>query len=206
MIVPVDSKVPLDQYLDALAASSEADRNHHLKKHAAALRERMETLAAKDYAAQFPVSPDVTVLFLPSDAFLSAALEFDRSLLEDAMGKKVVIATPVSLFCLLKSIAYGWQQDAIAENAQTISALGKELYGRIGILWGHLDDLRASLVSSINAFDATVGSLETRVLPSVRRFKALGSTTEGEIEVLEQIGREPRSVRVDTIEIRTAKE
>ena len=203
MIVPVDSKVPLDQYLDALAASSEADRNQHLKKHAIALRERMETLAAKGYAAQFPVNPDVTVLFLPSDAFLSAALEFDRTLLEDAMGKKVVIATPVSLFCLLKSVAYGWQQDAIAENAQAISALGKELYGRIAILWGHLDNLRDSLVSSISAFDATVGSLESRVLPSVRRFKELGSTTEGEIEVLEKIGREPRALRLSAMEIKT---
>jgi DNA recombination protein RmuC len=206
VVVPVDSKVPLDQYLDAMAATSEAARKEHLKKHANALRERMKTLASKDYAGQFPVTPDVTVLFLPSDAFLSAALEFDNSLLDDAMQRKVVIATPVSLFSLLKAVAYGWQQEAIAHNAQAISDLGKELYGRISVLWGHLDNLRNGLVSAIDSFDATVGSIESRVLPSVRKFKELGATTEDEIDVLEKIGREPRALRLASIEIKTAEE
>jgi DNA recombination protein RmuC len=206
VVVPVDSKVPLDQYLDAMAATSEAARKEHLKKHANALRERMKTLASKDYAGQFPITPDVTVLFLPSDAFLSAALEFDNSLLDDAMQRKVVIATPVSLFCLLKAVAYGWQQESIAKNAQAISELGKELYGRISVLWGHLDNLRNGLVSAIDSFDATVGSIESRVLPSVRKFKELGATTEDEIGVLEKIGREPRALRLASIEIKTSEE
>jgi DNA recombination protein RmuC len=206
VVVPVDSKVPLDQYLDAMAATSEAARKEHLKKHANALRERMKTLASKDYAGQFPITPDVTVLFLPSDAFLSAALEFDNSLLDDAMQRKVVIATPVSLFCLLKAVAYGWQQEAIAKNAQAISDLGKELYGRISVLWGHLDNLRNGLVSAVDSFDATLGSLESRILPSVRKFKELGATTEDEIKVLEKIGREPRALGLASIEIKTAEE
>jgi DNA recombination protein RmuC len=206
VIVPVDSKVPLDQYLDAMAATSDETRKEHFKRHANALRERMKTLASKDYAGQFPITPDVTVLFLPSDAFLSAALEFDNSLLDDAMQKKIVIATPVSLFCLLKAVAYGWQQEAIAQNAQAISDLGKELYGRIAVLWGHLDKLRNGLVSAVDGFDATIGSIESRVLPSVRRFKELGATTEDKIEVLEKIGREPRALRLTSIEIKAAEE
>jgi DNA recombination protein RmuC len=120
VIIPVDSKVPLDQYLDAMSASAETERKERLKKHASALRERMKTLASKDYAGQFPVTPDVTVLFLPSEAFLSAALEQDKALLDDAMQEKVAIATPVSLFCLLKAVAYGWQQEAIARNAHAL--------------------------------------------------------------------------------------
>ena len=206
VIVPVDSKVPLDQYLDAMAATSEADRKEHLKRHASALRERMKALASKDYAGQFPITPDVTVLFLPSDAFLSAALEYDNSLLEDAMQKKIVIATPVSLFCLLKAVASGWQQEAIAKNAHAISDLGKELYNRIGVVWEHLDKLRDGLVLAVDSFDATLGSLESRVLPSVRKFKELGATTEDEIEVLGKIGREPRTLRLAAIEIKAAEE
>lgn len=206
VIVPVDSKVPLDQYLDAMAATSEAARKDHLKKHASALRERMKTLASKDYASQFPNAPDVTVLFLPSDAFLSAALEFDNSLLEDAMQRKVVIATPVSLFCLLKAVAYGWQQEAIAENAQAVSNLGRELYARLAVFCGHLDKLRNGLVSAVDSFDAAAGSMESRVLPSVRKFKELRATTDDEIDILDKIGREPRVLRLASIEIKTSEE
>ena len=115
-------------------------------------------------------------------------------LLEDAMQKKVVIATPVSLFCLLKAVAYGWQQEAIAKNAEAISDLGKELYDRIQSVWGHLDDLRKGLIRAIDGFDATVGSLESRVLPSARKFKELGATMDVEIEILEPIARPPRAL------------
>ena len=194
VVVPVDAKLPLDAYLDAVAATSEEDRKRHLKRHAVAVRERMRTLSSKEYENQFQNTPGVTVLFLPSDAFLSAALEHDSSLLEDAMQKKVVIATPVSLFCLLKAVAYGWQQEAIAKNAEAISDLGKELYDRIQSLWSHLDDLRKGLVRTIDAFDATVGSLESRVFPGVRKFKELGATTDAEIEVMEPIARPPRAL------------
>lgn len=194
VIVPVDAKVPLDAYLDAVGASSEADRKLHLKRHAAALRERMRALSAKDYANQFQNTPGVTVLFLPSEAFLSAALEQDPTLLEDAMLKNIVIATPVSLFSLLKAVAYGWQQDAIAKNAQAISDAGKDLYARMQTLWGHLEDLRTGLIRSLDAFDKTVGSLEARILPSIRKFKELRATSEADIEAMEPIARAPRAL------------
>jgi DNA recombination protein RmuC len=194
VVVPVDAKVPLDAYLDAVAATTEEERKRHLKRHAAAVRERMKTLSSKEYESQFQNTPGVTVLFLPSDAFLSAALENDPPLLEDAMQKKVVIATPVSVFSLLKAVAYGWQQEAVAKNAQTISDLGKQLYDRIQIIWEHLDTLRDGLIRAVEAFDATVGSLESRILPSVRRFKELGATTDVEIDVMEPIARPPRAL------------
>jgi DNA recombination protein RmuC len=194
VIVPVDAKVPLDAYLDAVGASSEADRKLHLKRHAAALRERMRALSAKDYASQFQNTPGVTVLFLPSEAFLSAALEQDPTLLEDAMLKNIVIATPVSLFSLLKAVAYGWQQDAIAKNAQAISDAGKDLYARMQTLWGHLEDLRTGLIRSLDAFDKTVGSLEARILPSIRKFKELRATSDADIEAMEPIARAPRAL------------
>jgi len=194
VVVPVDAKVPLDAYLDAVAATSDGDRKRLLQRHAAAVRERMKTLSSKEYENQFKNTPGVTVLFLPSDAFLSSALEHDSSLLEDAMQRKVVIATPVSLFCLLKAVAYGWQQEAIAKNAEAISDLGKELYDRIQSVWGHLDDLRKGLIRAIDGFDATVGSLESRVLPSARKFKELGATMDVEIEILEPIARPPRAL------------
>ena len=194
VIVPVDAKVPLDAYLDAIGATAEADRKAHLKRHASALRERMRALSTKEYASQFPNTPGVTVLFLPSEAFLSAALEHDPTLLEDAMLKNIVIASPVSLFSLLKAVAYGWQQDAIAKNAQAISDVGKDLYARIQTLWGHLDELRTGLIRSLDAFDKTVGSLESRILPSVRKFKDLRATADADIETLEPIARAPRAL------------
>ena len=204
-VIPVDAKVPLDQYLDAMETTTEEDRREHLKNHAAAIRDHVHKLALKNYAAQFQVTPNLTVLFLPNEAFLSAALEHDRALIEDAMQKRIVVSTPVSLYCMLKAVVYGWQQDDIAKNAQAISALGKELYSRIAILSDRLQDLRGSLVSAVDAFDATVGSLESRVLPSARKFKELGATTEEEIEALEKIGREPRAVRVAALAIQAAQ-
>lgn len=194
LIVPVDAKAPLDAYLDAIAATAEEDRKRFFKKHAAAVRERVRTLSSKEYGSQFKNTPDVTVVFLPSDAFLSAALENDSSLLEDAMAKKVVIATPVSLFCLLKSVAYGWQQEDIAKNAKVISDLGKELYGRIQTLSGHVNDLRDGLIHAVDAFDSVVGSLESRVLPGARKFKELGATTGADIDMIEPIARPPRAL------------
>jgi DNA recombination protein RmuC len=194
VIVPVDAKVPLDAYLDAVGATAEADRKAHLKRHAAALRERMRALSSKEYANQFQNTPGVTVLFLPSEAFLSAAMEHDPTLLEEAMARNIVIATPVSLFSLLKAVAYGWQQDAIAKNAQAISDAGRDLYARVQTLWDHLDELRKGLTRSVEAFDKTVGSLEARVLPAARKFKELRATADNDIETMEPIARAPRAL------------
>jgi DNA recombination protein RmuC len=194
VVVPVDAKVPLDACLDAMSATSDEERKRHLRRHAAAVRERMRTLSSKEYANQFPVTPDVTVLFLPSDAFLSAALECDPPLIDDSMQRKVLIATPVSLFSLLKAVHYGWQQETIAKSAKAISDLGKELYDRIETFWSHLDKLRSGLTNAVDCFDAAVGSLEARVFPSVRKFKELGATTDPDIEILQKIGRQSRAL------------
>lgn len=203
MIVPVDSKVPLDAYLDAIGAVSAEDQKRHFKRHAEALRSCIRSLSSKEYQTQFPVTPDVTVLFLPSDAFLSAALEHDPTLLEDAMQKKVVIATPPSLFCLLKAVFYGWQQESIAENAQTIRDLGQLLYERIQVFSGHLSELRKGLVKATKGFDDAVGSLDLRVIPAARKFKELGAATGAELEDIELIAHEPRALSISTIEVKT---
>jgi len=205
MIVPVDSKVPLDAYLDGIAATTFEEQKEFMKKHAAALRERMRSLASKEYEKQFPVTPNVTVLFVPSETFLSAALEHDPTLLEDAMQRKVILATPVSLFCLLKAVAYGWQQEAIAKNAREISDVGKQLYERIQTFLGYLDEMRKGLVRANDSFDDAVRSLNGRVLPGARRFKELGATTGTDIDELEPLAREPRPLSGGTTEIKVSE-
>ena len=193
--VPVDAKVPFDAYFDAMSATAENERKQHLHRYAGAVRARMKALSSKDYADQYGHAPDVTVLFLPSEAFLGAALEYDHDLLDHAMQKKILLATPVSLFSLLKAVAHGWQQESIAKNAQAISNLGKQLYDQIQTLWQHLDNLRSGLVKALKGFDATVASLESRLLPTVRKFKQLGATADAEIPALEPIATVPRLVK-----------
>lgn len=192
MIVPVDSKVPFDSYLDAIGTTDAEQQKDYMKRHAAALRNRMRKLASKEYEKQFRVTPDVTVLFVPSETFLSAALEYDPTLLEDAMQKKVALATPVTLFCLLKSVAYGWQQEAIAKNAQEISDLGRQLYERIQSFCGNLDELRKGLARANEGFDAAVRSLNSKVIPGARKFKELAATTGTDLEEIEPLEHQPR--------------
>jgi len=133
-------------------------------------------------------------MFLPGESFFSAALEHDPALIEDSSLKKVVLATPTTFIALLKAIAYGWQQEQMTKNAQQISMLGKELYERISTLSGHFGDVGNSIEKAVAAYNRAVGSLESRVLPSVRRFKELGATGAEEIPVLEQIDQKPREL------------
>lgn len=202
MIVPVDSKVPFDSYMEAGNASSPEEQKRHLKQHAARLRERMCSLSSKEYQKQFRVAPDVTVLFLPNEGFLAAALEHDPPLLEDAFQKKILFATPASLFSLLKCAAYGWQQEEIAKNAQEISELGKQLYDRVGIFCGHLDKMREGLIKATESFDKAMGSLNRNVLPAARRFKELGATTAVILEDVDLVSREPRPLTISRVEIK----
>lgn len=192
--VPVDSKVPLDAYLDAASASTDEDKRKYLKLHAKQVRDHVEQLASKAYWDQFAKSPEFTVLFLPGEPFFSAAAEYDSALIDDAIQTRVLIATPVTLVALLKAVAYGWRQEDIAKNAREISDLGKQVYERASILWDHLSGLKVGLESAVDAFNKTVGSLELRLLPSVRRFKDLGVTVAEEIRELEPIDRVPRSL------------
>src|SRR5437773_4127458 len=176
LIVPVDSKAPLDAYLDALQATSEEQRKERLRRYAGHVRGHVAKLAAKSYEERFASAPAFTVLFIPGEAFFSAAAEADPGLIESAVESRVLIATPVTLVALLKAVAYGWRQEKLAENAREISSLGKQVYERVSILWGHLDNLGKALTAAVNTFNKAVGSFETRLLPGIRRFRDLGAT------------------------------
>jgi DNA recombination protein RmuC len=195
--IVVDAKAPVASYLDAMALEDEGARKAKLQAFAKLVRDRVTELGRKSYWDQFDHTPELVVLFLPGDHFYSAALQEDPSLIEFGVEQKVLIATPVNLIGLLRAVAYGWRQEAIALNAREISDLGAELYKRISDLGGHWIDLGKNLARTVEAFNSAVGSLESRVLVSARRFRELGATPSAlEIEVLEPVEKSPRSVKV----------
>lgn len=174
-LIPVDSKVPMNAYLDAQQIQDEDLRQKKLDEHARAMRGHMKTLAQKAYWSQFDRSPEFVVMVVPYDSGLTAAFERDGKLLEDALDNKVLIVSPVSLLALLKVIAYGWLQLQLAENAQKIAEQGKELYNRFVIFGGHLSDVGRKLNATVQSFNKAAGSLESRVLPSINRLKDMGA-------------------------------
>src|SRR5579862_7679343 len=184
----VDVKTPLDAYLEALEAPSEEARQLALKKHAQQVETRVRQLASKAYWAQFEHSPEFAVLFLPGDQFLSAALAERPDLLENSLGQGVIIATPSTLVALLKAVAYGWRQSAVAHNAAQIRDLGQELYRRLSTFNGHLGRMGRRLAAAVDAYNAAVGSLERQVLPQARRFGELGVTGDAALAQLEPVG------------------
>jgi DNA recombination protein RmuC len=189
----VDSKVSLEAYLDAAAASTDEEKKAGMVRHSQQVRAHMNKLGSKEYWSQFKQSPEFVVLFIPGESFLSAALEADSALLEDGMRKRVIIATPTTFIALLRAIAYGWRQERLTKNAQEISSLGRELYERIFTLAKYFGEMGGAIEKTIGAYNKIIGSMEARVLPSVRRFKELGATGGEEIKVLEQIDHKPRS-------------
>jgi DNA recombination protein RmuC len=179
--VVVDAKVPLDGFLDATESDDEEERLAHLRRHARQLRSHVDALAAKAYwraLDRTDRTPEFVVLFVPGEAFLSAALENDPALLEDAAGRRVILATPTTLIALLRTVALGWTQDSLVERSEDILRLGRELHERLGILGSHLDKVGRSLGGAVTAYNQAVGSLESRVLVSARKFSALEVTHE----------------------------
>ena len=180
----VDVKTPLDAYLEALEAPTDELRQHALKKHAQQVESRVRQLASKSYWAQFEHSPEFAVLFLPGDQFLSAALAERPELLDGALKQGIIIATPSTLIALLKTVAHGWRQTAVADNAKLIRELGQELYRRLGAFTGHLERLGSRLGAAVDAYNSAVGSLERQVLPQARRFPDLGVTADAALPEL----------------------
>jgi DNA recombination protein RmuC len=178
--VVVDAKVPLDAFLDACAVEpggdSDSVRDGHLARHARQLRQHVDALAGKAYWRALQPTPEFVVLFVPGESFLSAALEAEPGLLEYAAGRQVVLATPTTLIALLRTVAYAWTQQTLADKAREIHELGREVYDRLGTMGGHLDRVGRSLAGAVSAYNRAVGSLETRVLVSARRFSELGVT------------------------------
>ena len=185
--IVVDAKTPMEAYLQSLESKSEDDRLINLKSHARQLRDKVKDLSMKKYWEQFTPTPEFVILFLPNEALFSAALEQDGGLINYGAENHVIIATPTTLIALLLAVAYGWQQDTVAENARQISDLGRDLYERMGVLADHFSALGKNLDRTVDAFNKAVRSTESRLLVSARKFKELGSGSEREIELLETI-------------------
>lgn len=192
--IVIDAKAPADAFLAAVACDDEEKRKELYARHAAQVRGRVDGLSRKQYWEQFEHAPDFVVLFLPNEAFYSVALQVDPSLMEHAVAQRVLIATPVSLIGLLKVVALGWRQEQIAESAQQVSELGRELYDRLRVLAEHFEKLGGNLQKTVESYNAAVGSVERSVFPSARRFQELGAAGPKPIGELKQVDVIPRAL------------
>lgn len=191
--IVVDSKTPMDAYLNALETADETERERFLHQHAAQVRTHIQQLSSKKYTEQFDDTPEFTVLFLPSESFFSAALHSDPGLIERGVDHGVILATPTTLIALLKAVAYGWRQEALALNAKEISALGRTMHERLGKLADHFSSLGKSLNSAVDHYNKAIGSYETRVMSTARKFEELKAapenTTLPDIEAIDKTTR-----------------
>ena len=192
--IVIDAKVPIQAYRTAVNAKDDATRVEALDAHARQFRDHLRSLGAKEYWKQFQPAPHFVVMFLPLEPLLGAAFERDDTLFEQAASLRVIVATPMTLLALLKTVAYGWRQQEIATNAEEIQMLGRQLYERLASMVEHLDSVGRNLKQAAQSYDGLVGSLESKVLPGARRFKELGVTSTKELEIVEPLRLEVRTV------------
>jgi DNA recombination protein RmuC len=190
----VDVKTPLDAYLAAVEAEDDVQRQLGLERHAKNVRAHIRMLSSKAYWEQFDESPEFVILFIPGDQFLSAALNEQPDLIEYALSKQIILATPTSLVALLKAVAYGWRQLALADNAKEIRILAEDLYGRLATFVTHMNRVGRQLASSVENYNKAVGSLERNVLPGARKFVELGVHAKKDVEKLESLESVPRTM------------
>lgn len=191
--IVIDAKTPLEAYLDALESETPDQHLSLMTRHARQIKDHVKTLSSKAYQDAIPTAPDFVVMFIPGETFVAAAVEADSTLIEFAFERRVLIATPTTLMALVKAIAYGWQQEKMAENAAEVQKTAKELYDRLTVFGGHLDSVGKGLKRSVESFNKAVGSMEGRVLPSARKFEAMGVVTSGsEIETPSMVESETR--------------
>jgi DNA recombination protein RmuC len=192
--IVIDAKAPNDAYREAVNATDDNVRSAKLAEHAAKVRSHIDALGAKDYWAQFQPSPEFVVLFLPGDQFLSGALQGDPTLIDRAIAKKVLLATPATLIALLKATAYGWRQEDVSRNAQIIADLGRQLYDRIAVFADNLDKVGRGLETASKAYNSAVGSFEQTLLPGARKFSELGAKGVKELADPTTVETTPRDV------------
>lgn len=195
--IVVDSKAPLSAYIDAMEATDDPTKEAFLLQHAKQVRSHIESLAGKGYWNQFPSAPDFVVMFLPGESFFSAACQCDPGLIDFAVSQHVIPASPTTLITLLKTVQFGWRQERIAESAQQISTLGRELYDRLRVLGEHMERCGRGLQGAVEHYNKAVGSLESRVLVSARKFRELGSGSTDDISVIEAIDISPKKLQAD---------